>query len=184
LNKNDSPRMKCCTGKHGLRLYRPLRHRQVQLGEYLARGASSCTSSTLFDYLNNYTTTFVVDIVRHEELLQLHLRRHAFGSRGFLVYLGNVNIDLVDIDFRLCLRRLLHGVDRTSAHGASPATLSTSTFDLTFGIYYIDANWAVAQGASPSTSPTPTPASFHQHVLRRMHRTGPGPSSQSPDKRG
>jgi hypothetical protein len=26
-------------------------------------------------------------------------RRHVFGSRGFLVYLGNINIDLVDIDF-------------------------------------------------------------------------------------
>jgi hypothetical protein len=81
-------------------------NKSVQLGEYLARGASSSTSSTLFDYLNNYTTTFVVNMVRHEGLLQLPLRRHVFGSRGFLIYLGNINIDLVDIDFRLRLRRL------------------------------------------------------------------------------
>jgi hypothetical protein len=60
----------------------------------------------LFDYLNNYTTTFIIDMGRHEGLLQLPLRRQVFGSRGFLVYLGNINIDLVDIDFRLRLRRL------------------------------------------------------------------------------
>jgi hypothetical protein len=47
-------------------------------------------------------------MVRHEELLQLPLRRHVFGSRGFLIYLGNIDIDLVDIDFRLRLRHLLH----------------------------------------------------------------------------
>jgi hypothetical protein len=29
-----------------------------------------------------------------------------FGSRGFLIYLGNINTDLVDIDSRLHLRRL------------------------------------------------------------------------------
>jgi hypothetical protein len=29
-----------------------------------------------------------------------------FGSRGFLVYLDNINIDLVDFDFRFHLRRL------------------------------------------------------------------------------
>jgi hypothetical protein len=127
----------------------------------------------LFDYLNNYTTTFVVDMVQHEGFLQPHLRRHVFGSRGFLVYLGNVNIDLVDIDFRLRLRRLLHGVDRTPAHGASSSTLSTSTFDFTFDIYYTDTNWAVAQGASSSTSPTPTPASFSstRTSSRAPHRT-------------
>jgi hypothetical protein len=83
-----------------------------------------------------------------------------FGSRGFLIYLGNINIDLVDIDFRLRFHRLLHDVDRTPARGASSSTLSTLTFDFVFGIYYTDADWVVAQGASLSTSPTSTPASF------------------------
>jgi hypothetical protein len=45
-------------------------------------------------------------MVHIEGLLQLPLRRHVFGSRGFLIYLGNINIDLVDIDARLHLRRL------------------------------------------------------------------------------
>jgi hypothetical protein len=63
-----------------------------------------------------------------------------FGSRGFLVYLGNINIDLVDIDFRHHLRRLLHNVDRISAHGASSSTSSTSTFDFVFSVYYTDAD--------------------------------------------
>jgi hypothetical protein len=61
----------------------------------------SSTSSTLFDYLTNFTTTFVVDMVRHEGLPQLPLHQHVSGSRGFVVY-------LVDIDFRLRLRHLLH----------------------------------------------------------------------------
>jgi hypothetical protein len=105
--------------------------------EYLARGASSGTSSTLFDYLNNYTTTFVVDMVQHEGFSsttssstcvrleglprlprqrQHRLGRHRLptsssaptarrrqdsGSWGFVVY-------LVNIDFRLHLRHLLH----------------------------------------------------------------------------
>jgi hypothetical protein len=81
-----------------------------------------------------------------------------FGSRGFLVYLSN--IDLVDIDFRLRLRHLLHDVDRTPARGASLYTSSTSTFNFVFGVYYTDADWAMAQGVSSSTSPTSTPASF------------------------
>jgi hypothetical protein len=63
-----------------------------------------------------------------------------FGSRGFLVYLGNINIDLVDIDCRLRFQRLLHDVDRTPARGASSSTLSTLTFDFVFGIYYTDAD--------------------------------------------
>jgi hypothetical protein len=85
-----------------------------------------------------------------------------YSARGvsFLVCLGNINIDLVDIDFRLRLRRLLHVVDRTPARGASSPTLSTSTFDFVFDIYYTDADWAVAQGASSSTSSTSTLASF------------------------
>jgi hypothetical protein len=66
---------------------------------------------------------------------------------------------LVDIDFRLRFQRPLHDVDRTPARGASSSTLSTLAFDFVFGIYYTDADWAVAQGASSSTSPTSTPAS-------------------------
>jgi hypothetical protein len=99
--------------------------------KYLARGASSSTSSTLFDYLNNYTTIFVVDMVRHEgsstcvrleglsrlpRQRQHRLGRHRLptsssastarrrqdsGSWGFVVY-------LVDVDFRPHLRHLLH----------------------------------------------------------------------------
>jgi hypothetical protein len=67
-----------------------------------------------------------------------------FGSRGFVVYLGNINFDLVDTDFRLRLQHLLHDVDRTLSHGASSSTSSTSTFNFVFGVYYIDADWAVA----------------------------------------
>jgi hypothetical protein len=35
-------------------------------------------------------------------------------------------------------------VDMCSARGASSSTLSASTFDFVFGIYYTDADWAVA----------------------------------------
>jgi hypothetical protein len=91
-----------------------------------------------------------------------------FGSRGFLIYLGNINID-----FRLRFRRLLHGVDKTPARGASSSTLSALTFDFVFGIYYTDADWVVAQGASSSTSLTSTPASFSSTCTspHAMHET-------------
>jgi hypothetical protein len=105
--------------------------------------------------------------------LQPHLRRHVLGPRGFLAYLGNINIDLVDIDFRLRFQRLLHDVDRTPARGASSSTLSTLTSDFVSGIYHTDADWAVAQGASSSTSPTSTPASSSstRTSSHALHRT-------------
>jgi hypothetical protein len=80
---------------------------------------------------------------------------------------------LVDIDFRLHFRRLLHDVDRTPARGASSSTLSILTFDFIFSIYYTDADWTVAQGASSSTSPTSTPASFSstRTSSHALHRT-------------
>jgi hypothetical protein len=55
----------------------------------------------LFDYLTNFTTTSSSTWFGTRGLPQLPLRRHVFGSRGFVVY-------FVDIDFQLHLRRLLH----------------------------------------------------------------------------
>jgi hypothetical protein len=64
-----------------------------------------------------------------------------FGSRGFVVYLGNINFDLVDIDFRLRLPRLLHDVDRTPACEVSLSTSSASTFNLIFVVYFTDVDF-------------------------------------------
>jgi hypothetical protein len=85
-------------------------------------------SSILFDHLNNYTTTFVVDMVRHEGLFN-YIFVDMYSARGasFLVYLGNINIDLVDIDFRLRLRRLLHVVDRLRCWGSWPSEASPTS---------------------------------------------------------